>query len=140
MKGFYKTGGVRLIMIVVIIVMWIAGEAVFRLLLPEYGFGMYPAVPALFLIFALALTVFISAWDRKVRAGAMHKQKVLACFMMFKMAKLLVSAIAIFCYFKFVGYNNDAFLLTFAIYYMVFLALESFAIYGFERRIKAIDN
>lgn len=129
-------------MMSVIILMWLAGKAIFRWWLPEYDFSLYAAIPVLFMVFTIVLAVLISVWDRKVRTGAMPRQKVVVWFMTFKMVRLLVSAAAILCYMKFIGENKGAFLVTFAIFYFVFLGLETFVINRFDRKHSqlTVDN
>ena len=140
MKKIYSAKSVELLMVVVQVLMWAACYTVFTWLLPEYDFRAYHFIVALFLVFTLVIIRLTSVWDKKVQSGAMAVQKAVGYFMMPKVVKLLVSAAAVFYYVKSGGPNKEAFLLTFLIYYMVFLGLEIFAVYSFDKRHKQTDN
>ena len=51
-----------------------------------------------------------------------------------KMVKMLFCVVVMFCYLKFVNVQRGAFVISFMLYYLVFLTYETMAQYGFERR------
>ncbi len=140
MKKIYSAKNVGLVMVVAQALMWATCYTVFTWLLPEYHFRAYHFIVALFLVFTLIVIMFTAVWDKKAQSGAMAVQKAVGYFMMLKVVKLLVSAVAILCYIKMGVPNKDVFLVTFLIYYMVFLGLEIFAVYSFDKRHKQTDN
>ncbi len=105
--------------------MWLVGEALFRWLLPEYAFGLYPAIPALFIAFGLTITWLSARWERRIKEGALTSQKAVGYFMLARMVKLLVSLAAMVCYVQFSGEPRGPFIVTFLIYYLVFLGMET---------------
>jgi hypothetical protein len=140
-KSTYKGGNIAYTMTVIIAFMGVAGEALFRWLLPEYRPEFYLQVPMLFLVYAWVLRGLIAFWGKKVESGTMLMPKAMLYFMAFKMAKMFVSVVVIFCYVKIVGTTKLSFMLTFLVYYIVFQVLEGLALSSFKQRYKPIaDN
>lgn len=110
---------------VIFIVMWLAGEVLFRTVLPQYRFRLYPAVPAMFLIFYFLTTSIVARADRKETNVTGMSRKVYNNFMIAKMVKLGLCFAVIILYKMMEWENFKAFLFTFMIFYLISLVLET---------------
>lgn len=116
--------------------MWFLGEILMHTVLSQYYFQFYPVIAIIFLLFSLIMNTCNRRWEKKIKEGKITLGKVMNNFMTGKIIKLFVCLIIIFCYIKFIDIQRYSFLVCFMTYYLVFLALETLAVYSFEKRVK----
>ena len=121
-------------MILVLSAMGVAGWAVFHWLLPQYWFRLYPAIPFVFMVFAIIIILLEDRWERGVATGRTTQQRVSINITGAKMAKLLLSLVLILLYWYHWDEQIKAFLLTFAIFYLVSLWLETLIFVSFTKK------
>jgi hypothetical protein len=136
MKFFLKKEGAFVLAIGVLLLLWAGMEMLFRWSLPQYDFVECRYIPLLFLVFLLLYTWLTARWEKKLQTGAITLPHVFNYFLMWKMAKMVVGVVLIFCCQTFGGMAFRAFLILFALFYIVFMGLETFALRGLERRYK----
>lgn len=121
-------------MVLVLAAMGLAGLAIFRWWLPGYYFAAYPAIPFVFMVFAVIIILLQVRWEKGVASGRTTQQRVSVNIMGAKMGKLLLSLILVLLYWYNDGEQLRAFLLTFAVFYLVSLALETVIFVGFTKK------
>jgi hypothetical protein len=129
----YRAAG---LMAITLVVLWIAMAAVFQWALPAYNFATSHIIPAVFLGFLLVFALLSARWEQKLQAGTTTLPQVFNFFLMWKMSKMIIGVVLVFCCQTFGGWEFRIFLILFAVFYMVFMALETIALRGIERRYK----
>lgn len=103
-----------------------AGAAIFHYLLPEHYFGGYPFIPVYFFLFG----VFeISMFDACRKYAP---QKLLLLYMAVKVMKMLLSVMFLVVYCLAVREEARLFMLTFIIFYIVYLIYETWFFFTYE--------
>lgn len=106
------------------------GGWLFHALLTQYYFVFYPFVPLFFFIIGvLTISIFVSV--DKTNPG-----KLVNVYMLIKMIKMLLSAIFALVYIIGIKDNNLSFGVVFAIYYLIYLGLETYFYSRMEKAIK----
>ena len=121
-------------MIVVLSAMGVAGWAILHWLLPQYWFRAYPAIPFVFMAFAVIITMLQVRWEKGVASGRTTQQRVAINITGAKMGKFLLSLILILLYWYHWNEQLKAFLLTFAIFYLISLLLETVIFVSFTKK------
>ena len=104
---------------------WV-GAGILHYLLPGHYFGGYPFIPVYFFLFGL---FEISMFD----ACRKHApQKMLLLYMAMKVMKMLLSVILLVVYCFAVREEAKLFLLTFILYYIVYLIYETWFFFTYE--------
>lgn len=129
-----------LLMVAVLAAMWGVMAALFRWQWPDYYFATAHLIPAIFLLFLLIFTGLIRRWKRKLQTGATTLPLVFNFFLMWKMAKMIVGVVLIFCCQGFGGLEFRVFLILFALFYIVFMGLETYVLRGLERQYKQTET
>ena len=102
------------------------GGVTYFSLVPEHYFGGYPFIPVYFFLFGL---FEISMFD----ACRKHApQKMLLLYMAMKVMKMLLSVILLVVYCFAVREEAKLFLLTFILYYIVYLIYETWFFFTYE--------
>lgn len=118
----------------VLLLLWLAGWLIFRYWMPQYGFSLYNYIPGLFLLFALAFVILYERWDRKSKSGKYDFQTLTNNYIIWKGAKVVVSIIVLILCKRLAGGQFDMFLITFAVFYLAFLGLETMSISSIMKR------
>lgn len=119
-----------------LIVGW-AGAALFYYVLPQHSFAGYPLIPVYFFLFGL---LEISIFD-VCRKNA--PQKLLMLYMGMKSMKMLISVIFLAVYCLAVREEAIVFLMTFVVYYIIYLIYETWFFFTYEvmkKQNKKNDN
>lgn len=103
-----------------------AGAGILHCWLPGHYFGGYPFIPVYFFLFGL---FGISMFDACRKYAP---QKMLLLYMAMKVLKMLLSVILLVVYCLAVREEARAFLLTFVLYYMVYLIYETWFFFTYE--------
>ncbi len=116
--------------LILIITGWV-GWYVQKAYFTDYAFGWYPVIPSFFLIFGLFSINTLGKKDPK------NPRKSVNTFMLLRLAKYLLSFILLLVYYFANGKEHfKVFALTFAIFYFLYLGLETFSFYRTEKELK----
>ncbi|MCL2562101.1 MAG: hypothetical protein FWE10_07295 [Rikenellaceae bacterium] len=113
------------LMTAVVVGMGFVGRALLRWVWPQYDFAAYPLIPLVFLLTTLIIILLEIRWERGVACGRTTQQRVVVNLMGAKMAKLLLSLILVFLYWRFWGEQVRPFIVVFSTFYLVCLVLET---------------
>jgi hypothetical protein len=109
-----------------------------QLLRPRYVYGYL--VPCLFLLFVIVFSLLIARWRKSLYANKMPIQVFFNYFLMWKMGKMLMSIVIFIVIRKFIAEGFSIFLITFGIFYAVFMPLEIVAIRRVERGYRQLKE
>lgn len=137
MRTLYRYG-TEIVTVFAIAVFWITGALVFRYTIPQYAFGWaYHLIPGLFLAMSFVVMVLSAGWEYEVEEGRMPRDKVLVKYMIWKAVKIGICIIFVLAYWLISGVQFNAFLLTFMVFYIISLAMESLLFVRIQNRIDA---
>ncbi|MDR0582277.1 MAG: hypothetical protein LBG31_04855 [Prevotellaceae bacterium] len=141
MKFFEKKAHVFGLAIAVWLLLWTGMEILLRWVMPQYNFTECRYVPVLFLCFLLAFAGLTRQWEKKLREGSILPAQVNNYFLIWKMSKLVVALLLFFiCYLTLDAPVFRVFLISFLLFYLVFMGLEIVALRGIERHYKRPDT
>ncbi|MDR2361416.1 MAG: hypothetical protein LBD91_01645 [Prevotellaceae bacterium] len=129
-----------LLMAIILAAMWATMAALLRWQWPDYNFPTAHIIPAVFLVFLLIFTGLTRRWERRLCSGATTLPLVFNFFLMWKMSKMIVGVVLVFCCQGLGGLEFRVFLILFALFYVVFMGLETSALRGIESRYKAAET
>ncbi len=116
--------------LILIVTGWVGWYAL-KAYLPDYVFGWYPVIPFFFLIFGF---FSINTLGKK---NLENPRKSVNTFMILRLAKYILSFTLLLVYYFVNGKENfKVFALTFAIFYFLYLGLETFSFYKTEKELK----
>lgn len=102
----------------------IMGFLVLYFLFPQYYFKLYPLVPIYFFLISLAEIRIIAGSQKKGLVFIMNK------YMQLKAIKLFASLILLILYCFIVAEQTFVFLITFLLYYLIYLIVEAVVFYA----------
>ena len=132
-KGLSGKAAITL-MISVLLAMSVAGWAILHWLLPQYQFSAYPLIPLVFMLFAVIIILLALWWEKGAAAGRTTQQRVSINLTGAKMGKLLLSLTLLLLYNYLWGEQNGAFVVVFAIFYLVCLIMETMIFLSFTKK------
>ena len=112
----------------------ITGAAIGALLyyqFPDYYPDWYEGILAFFLILESLILIYVESASRKVT-----QRQMLNTYMLTKVIKVFSALIFIGIYYAIVRENIKSFVLVFMIFYLLFLAMESWLFLKIEKRLK----
>lgn len=118
-----------LTVLVEIVLGW-TGWAILRKLYPEQLFTWYPYIPLVFLILGAVVTIVLT------RNYRLESKKLVNLYMILKLIKMFVVMIYVLGYYFIVKENMRVFGSVFAVFYAVYIGLETFIFYSVEKQIK----
>ncbi|MDR3188942.1 MAG: hypothetical protein LBT94_07145 [Prevotellaceae bacterium] len=95
------------------------------------------AAPMLFAIFFLTFRTLMARWKSRLYEDNRKIRHIFMYFMTWKLGKMLASAVLIVCYMKLCGEQLRAFLISFALFYLIQMWVEIAAWREVEHKIKA---
>ena len=102
--------------------MIISGVAAWCLLdwiFPDACFRWYPLIPTYFTVMGFLIAIGMIWYSRSKPAKGMM------IYMLLRIIKMTVTALAVFLYYKLVGESVNAMLITAAVFYLLFLLVEA---------------
>jgi hypothetical protein len=120
-------------MLVTMAVAGVAGWLLLRYALPQYYFPLYPAIPAYFMVLGLVMSIIMWYYSKQLSG-----RKIVNVYMMMRGVKLLLTLGGILLYYIVIKEQMMEFGLTVAIFYLVYLFVETYLYYRFEKRSKQI--
>jgi hypothetical protein len=115
--------------ILTIVVGW-CGAGILHYVLPEHYFDGYPFIPVYFFLFG----VFEIAMFDACRKYAPNR--LLQLYMVVKTLKMLFAIFFLIAYCVIVGKDKAAFILTFVVFYIIYLIDETFFFLSYEMKKK----
>lgn len=102
------------------------GAAIFHFFMPEQYFQGYPLIPIYFFLFGIGSIYLLEACKRWA------PKKVLLTYLAIKIIKLLASIIFLLLYCFIAQAYEKEFLLTFVVFYLLYLIFETWFFFVFE--------
>ncbi len=116
--------------LVLLISGWL-GWYVLKAYFPYYVFGWYPIIPFFFLVFGI---ISINTLGKK---NSGNPSRSVNLFMLLRLAKYVLSFTLLLVYYFVNGKDNfKTFALTFAMFYFLYLGVETFSFYKTEKKLK----
>jgi L-asparagine transporter-like permease len=106
-------------------------QALLNYQFPEYYPGWYESIPVFFIVLESSILIYADSSSRK----ATQKQ-MLNVYMLTKVIKVFAALIFIGIYALTIKENIKSFVLIFMIFYLLFLAFESYLFLRIEKRLK----
>ncbi len=95
---------------------------------PEHYFTWYPSIPLFYWLTALAMVGFLDSVKR-------HKRNMsITVFMVVRMCRFVLACIFLWMYAALVGENLKAFGFTLMLFYFIYLAMETYTNYMYEKK------
>ena len=98
---------------------------------PGYYPNWYEGILAFFLILESLILIYVESASRKVT-----QRQMLNTYMLTKVIKVFAALIFVGAYYAIVKENIKSFVLVFMIFYLLFLAMESWLFLKIEKRLK----
>lgn len=108
--------------------------AVLRFAVPWLYFDHFPLVPLFYLITGVILNFVLDACKTS------SSDKLVNVFMTMRIIKLVLTVAFLGIYDKFIGEHKMKFALTLVLFYLIYMSLESYLFYLYEKRRKKHAN
>lgn len=118
-----------IILTILTLVTGIGGAVILQYALPEHYFSAYPFIPVYFYIFDFIYIYLFEHIRRNIQ------NKTLLLYSSLRMMKLMTSVILLVVYGFWVDVQVKEFLITFIIFYLVYLIFETLFFFNFEIRL-----
>jgi Ca2+/Na+ antiporter len=96
--------------------------------------GIYPAIPAFFFVLGITTITILTHINRK------NGRKVVNVYMIMKLVKFILAAATAVLLFIVAGENNKILLLTFAVYYFIYIFCEVYIYTQIEKTDKVLQK
>ncbi len=95
---------------------------------PEHYFRWYPSIPLFYWFTAMAMTYFLDRAKRK------NGDVTVTTFMVVRFCKFTLAVVFLWLYAVMIGENLKMFGITLMVFYFIYLAMETYSIYLFEKK------
>lgn len=95
---------------------------------PDHYFKWYPSIPIFYWLVGLAMAYFLD------RAKRNHEDMIVTIYMIVRICKFIVALAFLWLYVVFVGKFVRMFGLTLMLFYFIYLVLETYTFYLYEKR------
>ena len=95
---------------------------------PSSYFEWYPSIPVFYWLMAMLMTFFLDHVKRK------HGDVTIVTYMVVRLCKILLALVFLWLYAAFVGQNLKAFGFTMMLFYFIYLVLETYTMYLYEKK------
>jgi len=126
MKKSIQKRNYLIILVILTLVTGIGGGAILKYALPQYYFSTYPFIPIYFCVFGF---IFIYLFER-VRRNIQNKTLLLYAYL--RRMQGMVSLSGLYIYGYLVNTQIKEFLLTFIVFYLIYLVFETLFFFNFE--------
>lgn len=126
--------GVTALFLGVLVALGLIVEGVLRWAVPSYVFALYPIIPLYFILWAAIVLYLLGSVEEGDTARASKR------IMIARSVKMVVSLALAYCYIRYIKVANLSFLCVFMLFYVVYLAMETFAFVQFVRRSQASER
>lgn len=102
---------------------------------PSHYFRWYPSIPLFYWVMGLAMAFFLDQVKKK------HGDMIVTIYMIVRLCKFLIALVFLWFYATLIGEHVRSFGLTLMLFYFIYLVLETYTFYLYEkRRIKHKDD
>ncbi|WP_106831826.1 hypothetical protein [Parabacteroides pacaensis] len=105
-----------------------------KLFLPWLYFAHFPLIPLFYLITGVILNFVLDQCRSK------RPERLINAFMIMRMVKLILTVAFLAIYDKFIGEHRIKFAITLVLFYVIYMSLESYLFYLYEKRRKKYEN
>jgi hypothetical protein len=116
-----------------ILVAGVAGWLLFRYAIPQYSFRFYLVIPLYFIVLGIVMSIVMWVGSRRLAP-----RKMVHVYMIMRGVKLLLTLGGIYLFYRLVGEQMVEFCLTAAAFYFIYLFVETYVYYRFEKMNKHI--
>ena len=95
---------------------------------PEHYFSWYPSIPFFYWVMAMAMTFFLDRVKRK------NGDVTVTMYMLVRLCKFTLAFVFLWMYAAFVGQQLKTFGFTLMLFYFIYLGLETYILYLFEKK------
>lgn len=95
---------------------------------PSHYFEWYPSIPVFYWLSAMAMTFFLDHVKRK------KGDVTVVTYMVVRLCKIILALVFLWLYATMVGQNLKAFGFTMMLFYFIYLVLETYTVYLFEKK------
>lgn len=95
---------------------------------PDYYFKWYPSIPLFYWVTSMAMTFFLDKVKRK------QGDVTVTIYMVVRFCKFTIALIFLWMYAALVGERLKAFGFTLMLFYFIYLGLETYTLYLFEKK------
>lgn len=102
---------------------------------PAHYFKWYPSIPLFYWLMGMAMAYFLDRVKKK------HGDMIVTIYMIVRLCKFVIALIFLWLYAALIGEQIKTFGFTLMLFYFIYLVLETYTFYLFEkRRIKHADE
>lgn len=102
---------------------------------PSHYFTWYPSIPLFYWIMGLAMAFFLDQVKKR------HGDMIVTIYMIVRLCKFIIAIAFLWLYAAWIGHSVRSFGLTLMLFYFIYLVLETYTFYLYEkRRIKHKDE
>lgn len=95
---------------------------------PSHYFEWYPSIPVFYWLSGMLMTYFLDQVKRK------HGDVTVVTYMVVRVTKFMLALVFLWLYAAMVGQNMKAFGFTMMLFYFIYLVLETYTLYLFEKK------
>lgn len=95
---------------------------------PNHYFRWYPSIPVFYWIMGLAMAFFLDRVKKK------HGDMIVTIYMIVRLCKFIIALIFLWLYAALVEEHVKSFGLTLMLFYFIYLVLETYTFYLYEKR------
>lgn len=95
---------------------------------PSHYFKWYPIIPLFYWIMGIAMAYFLDRVKKK------HGDMIVTIYMIVRLCKFVIALVFLWLYIAWVGEQIKTFGFTLMLFYFIYLALETYTFYLFEKR------
>ena len=127
MTGYLKLKLMGLITLINVVVALVMGALLFFTDLENY-FDWYPAIPTFYWVTSMAMVFFLDSVKRK------KGDVTVTTFMVVRLVRFTLAIVFLWLYLRFVGEHPRAFGFTLMLFYFIYLGMETYTVYLFEKK------
>lgn len=111
----------------IIIIAGAVGWLLLYWVFPAIYFRWYPVIPVYFTLLGIALSIVMSRYSKR------KPVKIMMVYLLSRAIKIVLTAGGFFLYYGLIGEDTTAMLLTTLVFYLLFLFIETWVFYRFEK-------
>lgn len=127
MTGYLKLKLMGLITLINVVVALVMGALLFFTDLENY-FDWYPAIPTFYWVTSMVMVFFLDSVKRK------KGDVTVTTFMVVRLVRFTLAILFLWLYLRFVGEHPRAFGFTLMLFYFIYLGMETYTVYLFEKK------
>lgn len=128
--------GIRMLLLLTVIYtsVGVLLGVILKFLVPQLYFAHFPLIPLFYLVTGVILNFVLDECRSK------RPDRLVNVFMIMRGVKLLLTVVFLAVYEKYIGEHRTRFALTLVLFYFIYMSLESYLFYLYEKRRKKHAN